>query len=139
MFEGENRWSADDARCARFRNFLQEADRIGCERRKLLAEIETALKGSENERLSGCLRLYRSLAEQLKKAAAGDGCEFEPGEVEYAVAFIARLPRGARVYVEEFVEREWRFVFGDAPKHASRRLSRVTPGRRFRVRPLFLV
>ena len=62
--------------------------------------------------------------------------EFAPGEESEAKEYIRGLPADVRrVYVEEWDGAGWRFVFGDDREHTPRGLSRLTPGRRFRIRP----
>jgi hypothetical protein len=66
-------------------------------------------------------------------ASAG---EFAPGEENAAADYIRTLPEDVRrVYVEEWDGAGWRLVFGDDREHTPRGLSRVTAGRRFRIRP----
>jgi hypothetical protein len=64
--------------------------------------------------------------------------EFAAEEVPEALEYIESLPPHVRIYVDEWVQSQWRFVFGDERDRAGRRLSRVAPGVRFRIRPIFL-
>ena len=64
--------------------------------------------------------------------------EFSSDEIPEAIAFIETLPSDIRVYIDEWVESDWRFVFGDVPEHAPHGLSRLMPGARFRIRPAYL-
>lgn len=64
--------------------------------------------------------------------------EFAPHEIPEAIAFIESLPHDIRVYIDEWDESDWRFVFGDVPDHALNGLSRLMPGARFRIRPAYL-
>jgi hypothetical protein len=66
---------------------------------------------------------------------ASDG-EFAPGEESAAAEYIKGLPAEVRrIYVEEWDGNGWRFVYGDDRAHTPRGLTRLTPGRRFRIRP----
>ena len=56
-----------------------------------------------------------------------------------ASRFIESLPPGVRVHVDEWVQERWRFVFGETPKLALGSLGRVTPGSKFRVRPVSIL
>jgi hypothetical protein len=67
--------------------------------------------------------------------AEQETAEFSPEQLSAAKDFIASLPVGARVYVDEWMEPGWRFVYGDDREHALAGLNRVTPGARFRIRP----
>ena len=69
---------------------------------------------------------------------ARDSREFASEEVVDAIEYIESLPQDVRVYVDEWVQSQWRFVFGDERDRARQRLSRVAPGVRFRIRPVYL-
>jgi hypothetical protein len=61
--------------------------------------------------------------------------EFTPEELAAARAFIDGLPPEVqRVYVDEWSDKRWRFVFGDDRWHAADGLRRLGRGRRFRIR-----
>jgi hypothetical protein len=64
--------------------------------------------------------------------------EFSHEEVQEAMVYIESLPPDVRVYVDEWVDSDWRFVFGDERDYALRGLSRLTTGARFRIRPAYL-
>jgi len=52
-----------------------------------------------------------------------------------AQAFIRDLPpEFARIYVDEWDEAGWRFLFGDQREHAARTLDRLKPPGRIRIR-----
>ena len=64
--------------------------------------------------------------------------EFGPEDLDEAKLFVESLPENARVYVDEWVDNDWRFVFGDDRDHACSGLCRIKPGCRFRIRPIYL-
>jgi hypothetical protein len=61
--------------------------------------------------------------------------EFDPHELPEAATYIRALPPDARVYVEEWTDKAWRFVYGDDRDYAADGLKRVE-GKRIRVRCL---
>ena len=68
--------------------------------------------------------------------------EFAPGDLKGARAFMDSLqPNFERVYVDELEDDHhcWRFIFGDTIRHAQENLTRITDGRRFRIRALWPV
>ena len=71
-------------------------------------------------------------------APARETKEFSPEEISEAIAYIETLPPDIRVYIDEWVQSDWRFVFGDVPEHAINGLSRIGAGARFRIRPAYL-
>jgi hypothetical protein len=64
--------------------------------------------------------------------------EFAADEVAKASAFIASLRPEQRVYVDEWSDVRWRFVVREDCAHATSALGRLTPGCRFRIRPVRL-
>ena len=76
----------------------------------------------------------------MRIAATKSGSrEFTTAQLHAASQFIESFPPGVRVYVDEWVQERWRFVFGEMPKVALGALQRVTPGSRFRVRPVSIL
>ena len=65
--------------------------------------------------------------------------EFTTAQIHAASQFIESFPPGVRVNVDEWVQERWRFVFREMPKLALEALHRVTPGSRFRVRPVSIL
>ena len=59
--------------------------------------------------------------------------EFARAELLAGFTFIACMPSRARVFVEEFVDGEWRNVFDDDRDRAPAQLTQVTRGAPFRV------
>jgi hypothetical protein len=68
-------------------------------------------------------------------SASLDEQVFFPWQLAEAIDFIRGLPPRTRVYVDEWQAGAWRFVFGDDPVHASKGLTRLKAGSRFRIRP----
>ena len=58
---------------------------------------------------------------------------FTHGSLAAAIRYIQSLPRGTRVYVEEWVDNAWRFVYGDLCEYMLPGLRHLTPGARFRI------
>jgi hypothetical protein len=65
--------------------------------------------------------------------------EFTPSQLSDACAFVSSLPCGCRVYVEEWRDTAWAFVFGDDRDHALERLAKLRPAAHLRVRQAFPV
>jgi hypothetical protein len=65
--------------------------------------------------------------------------EFSSGQRSEASRFIANLPPGVSVHIEEWVEEHWRFVLDERSELARNGLDRLTPGARFRVRPVSIL
>jgi hypothetical protein len=65
--------------------------------------------------------------------------EFSTSQIQAATRFIEGLPPGLKVYVDEWVQERWRIVLGETPKLALGGLERLTPGSKFRVRPVSIL
>ena len=73
------------------------------------------------------------------KTLKGRTREFSTAQLRAASQFIKSIPPGVRVYVDEWVQDRWRFVFGEMPEAALGALHRVTPGSKFRIRAVSIL
>ena len=64
--------------------------------------------------------------------------EFAAGEFDEARRFIESLPGDVRVYIDQWDGLEWTFLIGDSSLRAVQGLYHLTPGARFRIRPVDL-